>query len=85
MDDTLYHILKKSSKIKDLGKSFEIKDLANPLILNEKFFRLKSSTCAAFLRQSGKSTSAKVTYARLRRLSSEKSTVSEKIYFNLFG
>jgi hypothetical protein len=37
------------------------------LILNEKNFRLKSSTCAAFLRQSEKSTSAKVTYARLRR------------------
>jgi hypothetical protein len=85
MGDMLYHILKKSSKIKDLGKSFEIKDLPNPLILNGKFFPLKSSTCAAFLRQSGKSTSAKVTYARLRRLSSEKSTCGENKFFNLFG
>ena len=63
---TLYHIMRKSSKIKDLGKSFEIKDLTNPLILNEKFFRLKSSTCAALLRQiecevnSEFSTSAKI-------------------------
>jgi len=85
MGDTLYHIMKKSNKIKDLEKSFEIKDLAKSLILNEKNFRLKSNSCAAKLHQSGKSTSAKVTYARLRRLSSEKSTVSEKIYFNLFG
>jgi hypothetical protein len=85
MGDTLYHIMKKSSKIKDLEKSFEIKDLAKSLILNDKFFRLKSSTCAAFLRQSGKSTSAKVTYARLRRLSSEKSTCGENKFFNPFG
>ena len=50
----LYHHLQKlhltrrqkSCIIKDLGKSLEIKDLANSLILNEKFFRLKSSSCA---------------------------------------
>jgi hypothetical protein len=55
--------MKKSSKIKDLGKSFEIKDLAKSLILNEKFFRLKSSSCAAFLCQSEKLTSANSTRA----------------------
>ena len=77
--------LKKSRKIKDLGKSFKIKDLANPLILNEKIFPLKSMAYAARMRQSAKSTSAKVTCVFAPATSSEKSTVSEKIFFNLFG
>ena len=76
---------KKSSKIKDLGKSFKIKDLANSLILNEKFFPLKSIAYAARMRQSAKATQVQKLRALAPAASSEKSTVGEKIFFNLFG
>ena len=80
---------KKPSKIKDLGKSFEIKDLANPLILKEKIFSFKINNLAetAFLRQC-KNYKCESYLRRLQckndRVSSDFLVSREKI-FNPFG